>query len=364
MPFPSLTEEQMREAIRAMEEHGTAAQAARALGLSPSTFKSRLDRARAAQAVTATPEVKQLEESGLKAENARLRAELQGANDRLPVESRAIPTVDVADRWRAAERLNAERIQRAADGHNFKLTLDRGPVCVAFISDQHLAIDNTIDLVRMREDAEMIAATDGCYAILGGDLCDNHIKHRPGILAARSQPDDQWQFCEYYLEILAQKIIVLIDGNHDKWTDQIAGVDMLGWIAKRKRLHYAPDEARIDLTIGKTLYKLAVRHQYRFNSSLNLLHTVKRWWAHGEGPFDIGCIGHHHESAIESFRFHGQQIWGCRPGSYQITSGYSRQYGFNSTVPRAPSFILYPDERRILGFPDIRDALKTLKAER
>jgi hypothetical protein len=169
---------------------------------------------------------------------------------------------------------------------------------------------------------------------------------------------------DYYLSIFSEKIIALVSGNHDLWADQIAGIDMVAWIAKQRKLCYAPDEARIDLTVGKTLYKLAVRHQYRFNSSLNLLHTVKRWWAHGEAPFDIGAVCHHHDPAIESFTFHGQECWGCRPGAYQITSAYSRQYGYNSTSPRCPSFVLFPDERRILGFVDIRGALKTLKAER
>lgn len=359
---PALTDEQMREAIELVQRHGTISAAAQAIGMNRSTFAHRYHEAKSKVSLVPVEKAK-IEDSGLKAENARLRAELLGTN-RLPVETRAIPPIEVADLWRHAEEKNSKRIEHAEERHKFTLTLDRGPVCVAFISDQHLSIDNTVDMVRMREDAELVAATDGCYAILGGDLTDNHIKHRSAVLAARSQPHDQWKLCEYYLEILGSKIIVLIDGNHDKWTDQIAGIDMVAWIAKHNRLCYAPDEARVDLTVGKTLYRLAVRHQYRFNSSLNLLHTVKRWWAHGEAPFDIGCIGHHHEAAIESFRFHGQQMWGCRPGSYQIMSGYSRQYGYNSTVPRAPSFILFPDERRILGFPDLRDALKTLKAER
>jgi predicted phosphodiesterase len=355
-----LSEAQLREALDAHTKHGTSEAAAKALGLNVSTFKHRLRSARANR--PETKEVRHLEDSGLKAENARLRAELTGGN-RLPVETRAIPPIEIADLWRAAEEDNARRIDHSNERHKFSLKLD-GPLCVAFISDQHISIDNTVDMRRMREDAELIAETDGAYVILGGDGIDNHVKHSSAILAARSQPHEQWRLYEHYLSIFAPKIIAMIDGNHDKWTDQIAGIDMVSWIAKQHRLHYAPDEARIDLTVGKVLYRLAVRHQYRFNSSLNLLHTVKRWWAHGELPFDIGCIGHHHEAAIESFRFHGLQLWGCRPGSYQITSGYSRQYGFNATVPRAPSFILFPDERRILGFPDIRDALKTLKAER
>jgi predicted phosphodiesterase len=362
---PTLREEQTREAREAVEKHGGVAAAARALGLARSTLDARVRRT--------FPEPEQVQEkqsietSGLKAENARLKnyvAELESGGKRLPVKCTAEPTIEIDDLWRKAEDENGKRIKRSAERHNFALTLDRGPVCVVFLSDQHISIDNTVDMARMREDAELIRDTEGADAILGGDLCDNHIKHSAAILAARSQPHEQWQLAEHYLNIFASKIICLIDGNHDKWTDQKAGIDMVSWIARDKRLYYAPDEARIDLTVGKVMYKLAVRHQYRFNSTFNLLHTVKQWWAHGEAPFDIGCIGHHHRAATESFWFHGEQCWGCRPGSYQITSAYGRQYGFNSVVPRAPSFILWPDERRIIGLPDIRDALKLLKAER
>jgi predicted phosphodiesterase len=361
--FP-LTDDVLAETVAVVERHkGNRTTAAVELGITRSALLNRLAKVAREKDKPTNGGRHDLEHAGLKAENARLRDQLIGGK-RLPVECDAIPPIEIVELWKVAEHENAKRIEHADKRHNFRLKLDRGPVCVSFISDNHISIDNTVDMRRMREDAELISETDGAYAILGGDLTDNHIKHNAAKLAARSQPHEQWKLCEYYLSILAEKIIVLIDGNHDKWTDQIAGIDMVSWIAKHHRLYYAPDEARIDLTVEKVLYKLAVRHQYRFNSSLNLLHTVKRWWAHGEEPFDIGAIGHHHEAAIESFRFHGQQCWGCRPGAYQITSAYSRQFGFNSTVPRAPSFILFPDERKILGFPDIRDALKTLKAER
>jgi hypothetical protein len=363
---PRLKEELAIEAREAVKKHGGIAAAARALGLARSTLDARMRRTFPEPEPEQVQEKQSIEASGLKAENARLKnyvAELESGGKRLPVESRAIPPVEVSDLWRHAEQENEQRIAYARERHKFALKLD-GPVCISFISDQHLSIGNTVDMRRMREDAELIAETDGAYAVLGGDGADNHCKHRSAMLAARSQPSDQWQLFDYYLSIFGSKIVALISGNHDNFTVQMAGVFLLAWIAKQKRLCYAPDEARIDLTVGKTLYKLAVRHQYRFNSSLNLLHTVKRWWAHGEAEFDIGCICHHHESAVESFTFHGLERWGCRPGAYQITSAYSRQYGFNTTEPKCPSFILYPDERRILGFVDIRGALKTLKAER
>jgi hypothetical protein len=692
---PRLKEELIIEAREAVKKHGGIAAAARALGLARSTLDARMRRTFPKQEPEQVQEKQSIEASGLKAENARLKsyvAELESGGKRLPVETRAIPPVEVSDLWKHAEQENEQRIAYARERHKFSLRLD-GPVCISFISDQHLSIGNTVDMKRMREDAELIAETDGAYAVLGGDGVDNHClsddtevltkrgwlrysevlpddcvlglntetgrsqwqpvhkvivhenytgdlwwtntesidllctpahrllvktgetnraldgkpfvferrnemvsrrwiplaadagnddwdgitdseiaivgwvltdgwickkgnacryfisqresnaeqirrllkdagvpfsehtksakrqlesgntvvcataeplvtfsilqpfnrrlqsllpskpdlpewvtqlslrqfkiflaavvegdgsangrgwivygkrrfleqlqvacllhgmcaktrsvpgrtevrllvnpkrfeqmqwpneyktidvhsgvvwclkvplenfmvrrngkphftgncKHRSAMLAARSQPSDQWQLYDYYLSIFASKIIALISGNHDNFTDQMAGLDMVAWISKQRRLCYAPDEARIDLTVGKVLYRLAVRHQYRFNSSLNLLHTVKRWWAHGEAEFDIGTICHHHESAVESFTFHGLERWGCRPGAYQITSAYSRQYGFNATEPKCPSFILYPDERRILGFVDIRGALKTLKAER
>lgn len=69
------------------------------------------------------------------------------------------------------------------------------------------------------------------------------------------------------------------------------------------------------------------------------------------------------EPSIEAFEAHGQTRWACRPGSYQITSSYSRQYGFNPTTPTCPTFLLFANERRTIGFRDVREAVATLKAE-
>ena len=46
-------------------------------------------------------------------------------------------------------------------------------------------------------------------------------------------------------------------------------------------------------------------------------------------------------------------IWAARPGSYQVTSGHGRRYGFNHTKPTCPTFLLFPDSHRIVGFRDL-----------
>lgn len=266
--------------------------------------------------------------------------------------------------WVAAESICDKAVEGAKASGQFKLSMDDGPIAVAFIGDQHIAPGAAVDMRRMREDAELVRDTDGLYCVLGGDACDNHIKHRSAVLSATSTPHEQWILFEYYLGIIAEKLIAMISGNHDSFTDQIAGIDMLALIAGRQRICYAPDEARIDLTLGGQLYQLAARHQGRFNSSFNLSHAVKQWWRLGERCFDIGCQFHYHESTIEPFMGHGMERWAARGGSYQLVTSYSRQYGHNMARPICPTFVIYPHERRIEGFHDVRRCLNFLKAER
>lgn len=267
-------------------------------------------------------------------------------------------------RWRAAEIDNAEHIRKALLMARFSVELPGEPCAITFISDQHVSLGNTVDLARMREDAELVASQDGVYAVLGGDACDNHIKHRSAVLAARSQPSDQFELFEWYLSIFAHRVLVAISGNHDLWTNQIAGVDVLGNLLHRNRVCYAPDEALLEIKLGSQTYKVGMRHQYRFNSSFNQTHTVKQWFKNGDYDWDIGCIGHHHVSSVEPFWVHGIERWACRPGSYQITSAYARQFGFGATCPKCPTFVVYPDRREIVGFHDLRPALRLLSAER
>lgn len=359
-----LTEiDQARELI---SQGYTVAEAARKLSLPYTTLRRRL-KGEAPVAVAQTPEVQELKDAGVAATMRRMQEEIEQlkkpkSENRVPVTTAAEKPVDIQDLWKHAEEEAERRIAYSQERSKFAVEFGDKPIAVSFISDQHIAPGTPVDFRRMRQDAELIAETPNLYAILGGDGVDNHIKIRPAALAARSQPHEQWELYEYYLSIFAEKIIVLISGNHDAWSDQLAGVDMVSKIAASQKLCYCPAEAFVNVTVGGQLYRLAVRHQYRFNSSMNQGHAVKQWWRFGEVDWDIGCIGHHHEAHVENMAAHGLNRWVCRPGSYQITSSFSRQFGFNSAQPKCPTFILIPGERRILPFFDVRDAVPTLKA--
>lgn len=266
--------------------------------------------------------------------------------------------------WKRAEVDSARRIRKAHEQSTFRWRAPGPHVLIAAISDQHIAPGTPVDFRAMREDAELVRSTPNCFAVLGGDGVDNHIKHQAAILAARSQPDDQFKLFEYYLQIFGDRILAMIGGNHEAWTVARAGVDILARIAKDNRICYSPDEAWLEITVGSQTYNVAVRHQFRMNSSFNQTHSVKQWLRLGPREFDLGIIGHHHEHAVESHVYRGREVWVCRPGSYQVTSAYSRQYGFNSSIPSTPTFLLRGDQRCIMGFSTLRTALSYLGAAR
>ncbi len=239
---------------------------------------------------------------------------------------------------------------------------DTGVVAITVVSDQHIRETGPVDIERMEEDALLIRDTPGCYGILGGDGVDNHIKHLTAMRHGGTNPKEEWKMYDHYLSFFGDKLLAVISGNHDDWTTDQAGVGVIERLAKDRKLFFAPDEVVVRLVVGQETYKVKVRHQYRFNSEFNKTHTVKRLWEMGLDDFDVGVVCHHHEAALEPFVKHGRVVWGARPGSYQITSAYSRQKGYNQTFPTCPTFLFWPDSHYVLGFLDLRDALRHLTA--
>ena len=277
---------------------------------------------------------------------------------KVSVESQWKDDYDPVKAWESAEKRGRKAIRKAINNGVFDVNFEKGPIAISVISDQHIAPGSTCNFERLREDAELIRDTPGFYAVFGGDGVDNHIKHRSALIHAQSSPDQQWKLFDHYLQLFGDKILTIISGNHDAWTAQIGGVDYLGKIAEQNKICYAPAEARLNISVAGQEYKMMVRHQTgRFNSSLNQTHAVKRHYEYGTDLFDIGVICHHHEAACEAFIRHGLKRYAARPGSYQILSPYAHQYGYSRAIPTCPTFILFPEERRMIGFDDVKDAV-------
>jgi len=286
--------------------------------------------------------------------------ELQDAPPHLAIVTEEGPPSQepVEDRWLKAEEQTGKDLERHAKEKHLKIRInDTHPVAISFISDQHIRQTGPIDLARMREDAELIASTPGLYAFLGGDGVDNHIKWRSALVQGGTSVKKDWEFYDHYLSMFGEEsIIAMVSGNHDDWTRDFAGIDMVDRLAKAHRIHYHPDEVLCKLSVSGILYKIKLRHQYRYNSSFNLGHTIKRLWEMGDDDFHIGVVCHHHEPHMEVFDKHGVMRIGFRPGSYQLGSTYTRRYGFKLNTPTCPTAILWPDQWRMMPFLDVWDA--------
>ena len=347
--------------------HYTAAEIAEQLGRTKPSVDGKFRELGKSKRAAARPEDGEprveFQNQTLQAETETLRRELQqrrASGSAAGVESQVPEELvrDVAADWSKAEKDSAARIERNAASSQFRIKIDDEVTAITFLSDAHIAPGTLCDFQRLRQDAELIRKTDGLRVILAGDLVDNHIKHRTAMIRSRSSPSDEFLLVDHLLKLIgAENILLCISGNHDAFTVQMAGVDMLQTIAEQNRVCYAPAEARLVVEMADVEYKVAVRHQYRYQSAFNQSHAVKRWWDMGTEGFDLGCIAHNHECSVASFQRHGRTCWACRPGAYQIETGYSRQYGYNPSKPTCPTFFLFGGERRIIGHHDIRDAV-------
>jgi hypothetical protein len=286
-----------------------------------------------------------------------------------PEESDEEPFDELLER---AKRATTREVRKAAARRFCAAKIVTGkPVAIVFASDQHLTMHGPCDVERAFSDAEAIQQTPGMFALLGGDGVDNHIKHRAALVSKASRPTDEYRLYDGYLRTLGHKTLAVISGNHDDWTKDAAGVDMVGVLAARNRLHYASDVVVMTVKLVASPdddegqeYTIKLRHQYRFGSSLNLLHTVKRMYDMDGDQFDIGVVCHNHEAEVGTFNRHGTVRYGIRPGSYQLESAWSRRIGFGQSYPTCPGVVLWPGERRIELFEDLRGLTEKLNDAR
>ncbi|HSH46852.1 MAG TPA: SANT/Myb-like DNA-binding domain-containing protein [Longimicrobiales bacterium] len=294
-----------------------------------------------------------------------------------PEETDEEPIEEVWDR--AVRKTRRKREKAATEGLALvQLVTDR-PVAISISSDWHITPSGACDLEGLRDYAEAIQQTPGAFAVAVGDLHDNPIKWD------RKMEDvpDELRLIDLIFSIFGTKLLGTTDGNHDAWSRQFAGVDNIRALAKRGRIHYAPDELVyvVEILDPKTRnvtakYVIATRHKYRRHSNLNYTHACWRWledrvnqWPQGgDGGTlipDILAIGDNHVAATESRATPNGPRWAARMGPWQTSTSFGRAKGYATSPPTAPTFVLYPHRAKpIAGFEDYQQALDYLTRER
>lgn len=245
-----------------------------------------------------------------------------------------------------------------------------GPFGIVGLPDQHLNNPGTL-LRKAMEDAKIIQKTEGLCCIAVGDWLDNFIigrleRERRGDIMTH---DDGNRIQEYYLSLIADKLLAAIQGNHGAWVKSLGGVDPLGELFRRlnKQGIYDSDEmrVRINLPSGQNFIHL-VRHIFPGHSKYNTAHGVLAWMLDRWQGESVLWGGHIHSSAHvaierehlgESMVVHGIQL-----SSYKTIDRYAVTRGFRRNSPFiTPVIIHIPETRKTMFFEDIEQGVDYLK---
>jgi len=279
--------------------------------------------------------------------------------------------------------LNYQQAQRArtAAGFTEVILKETKPIGIAHIGDQHVGSHCWVD--RMIEDAEIIRDTPGMYCILGGDGVDNYIKHQSAIINNTSRPINEWKAFRAYLKILHKKCLMMISGNHDAWIEDYTSINMVREIASFMKIQYSPNWRGLlrlnfkhnvkvdeDGNITEYLYepyKILTAHKARGGTALNPGGAcVKLVRGNNVDPdIDVAAVGHNHVGYVGSFEYGGRKRYAVRWSSYKINDGWALRHGFQEwNHATCPVIIYYPDQKKMVGFDNVKDAAIHLEAIR
>lgn len=218
------------------------------------------------------------------------------------------------------------------------------PIAIATLSDLHLG-SNYCDYRGIKHDAEMIAQTDGMYALAAGDYWDNWIGKLEFI--QRQQKCDfesELRLVEWWFETLGNSLLCVIAGNHDNRTKNIAGIDYVKKLLGKRKLLYDSDEVSFKLQFADTEWKIKARHKWRGHSMYNQTHGEERDARFGDVDWDIAIGGHTHEGTVfREFVHNGRLRLAVQIGTYCYEDRYARGLGLPQNRPGVGGIVFHPD---------------------
>lgn len=278
------------------------------------------------------------------------------------------PPVGFADDlWATLETLQQQMRDLDTEQAEISLTIeDDRPIMVVFFSDLHIG-HTECNMTLLRRDMELIRNTEGLHVILGGDLIDNVVTsvssrgmYHEQLAPVRIQRVLADRLCGY----IQGKTLAMLLGNHEGWTLSAADDDPIARIAQTIKCAYLGAQGFVNISLGGAEYRLSAAHQFRMRSGFNLTHQAKRL-EDFSGEADATFTGHTHEGSGENTKRRGMRKFYGQAGTYLQSSRYGKSLGFSGATAEMPGVILWPKEKKFIGFNDaFDDGITHLRAVR
>lgn len=270
MPNPGLSDADCIAALNAASEHETLADAAQALGLPVSTFHNRIRQAKARdlQSTGGTVSLPEFPDDDISADEI-----IDSMCSRF------------TKRW---------DYRKAVKWFPIKVNENK-PVGIAFVGDPHLD-DNGTNWPLLKHHADVMAGTEGLYAINIGDTLNNWVGRLARLYADQDTSKSTGRkLTKWFMNESGIRWLVWIFGNHDMWSD-----DFTAWMraSSTQKVIMQDWQAQFRLLFPNgTDIKVHASHNFPGFSQWNTLHGSQKA-ARIKSPAHLYASGHTHNWAI------------------------------------------------------------------
>ena len=235
------------------------------------------------------------------------------------------------------------------------------PVVRAVSADWHLGMFG-VDYNAFQSDVAFIHDEPLIKVNIGGDGYHNIIEpSKMGSGHNQAPISVQKGLYVLTLEKLQDDIDTIRTGNHNYWTTLAEGEDWDMEITRKIKLVYLKHSGVVYYKIGKMVYPWLMMHKSRYNSSFNLTHNCKQNQRMFFPEARVVVTEHQHVAAIEQYRYNEKECVAIRPGTYAVYDDYAQQNGYFGAHVCNPAVVMFPNEDKLVGFKDMRDAVTYLK---
>lgn len=249
---------------------------------------------------------------------------------------------------------------------NQSIRFDHYPVGIAFVADNHIGAEGT-DYRRMFAEAELMASTPNLYVVQVGDLVDNMIigKLQRERMGTSITIPEEWALAKRYLELLGPKLLAVVGGNHDAWTQAMAGFDQLRQVLTtiRRGVLYDKNELSFEVVAGGAKWPLRLRHNWGYRSLLNPTHGIERAFERDQTrPFLLGVGAHTHVSGlVRQFNAGGRTGLAVQCGTYKCIDSYAQMLGAATPNGSTAIVVIFHPEHGMNGYDNLQAAVERLK---
>ena len=265
-------------------------------------------------------------------------------------EDKKEPTeTDIETYFEALKAMNDAQMRLETKQTKATITIkEEKPFGIAFWGDWHIGVKGS-DCRRLDEDADTIADTDGLYVIGMGDYKDNAsaLVHQNSTQESVATTDMQGMVVQHIWHRQVGKTLAIVRGCHDDWDKRNANVDFCQMLCDDTGAVNLWHGGVVTIKAGDQEYKIAARHKYKYESSLNTT-NAQRNFMNDFGPCDVFMLAHKHFFDLQQTRRMGKDVIYGRSGSYKMYDEFGQKLAGYEGIYGVPVLIFFPTVREII----------------